>query len=128
MEAIRRWMLATVVALGTFVAGCSGSTPHGEATSDAGPGPETHAVAINGFAYRPNVLQIAVGDAVRWTNSDEVLHTVTLIDQTDSVQTFDGELPEAGTEFTFTFNQAGTYQYFCTRHTFMNGTVVVAEG
>jgi plastocyanin len=37
---------------------------------------------------------------------------------------FDGTLGASGT-FSFTFTTAGTYQYFCTVHSSMNGTITV---
>jgi plastocyanin len=31
-----------------------------------------------------------------------------------------------GASFSFTFTQAGTYNYLCTIHTFMTGSVIVS--
>ncbi len=38
-----------------------------------------------------------------------------------------GNLP-TGAVFKFTFTQPGTYQYYCTLHPLMKGTIVVVSG
>ncbi len=87
----------------------------------AAPADETDAaVAIHGFAFMPDVVTVARGHTVVWTNQDPTAHTVTSSDGSwDS-----GELrPGAG--FRHTFDSPGTYAYACSIHPFMRGTVVV---
>ena len=57
-----------------------------------------------------------------WTNSDNVLHTVT-----DPAGAFDGWLLP-GEEFAFTFDTPGTHMYGCTVHPWASGVVVVDSG
>ncbi len=78
----------------------------------------THDVAIRGMEYSPNDLTIAVGDTVRWTNLDAVVHTVTSGDPStgDAGVLFDSGNLAPDQTFTFRFTQAGTYQYFCRIH------------
>jgi plastocyanin len=38
---------------------------------------------------------------------------------------FDDPMDGVGQSFTFTFNQAGSFPYFCSRHNSMTGTLVV---
>ena len=40
---------------------------------------------------------------------------------------FDDKLSEKGGTFSYTFETAGTFQYFCDIHDGMNATVVVEE-
>lgn len=92
------------------------------ATSDPGTGPQTHHVAIEGFAFAPADLEIAVGDTVVWTNKDGATHTV---DSTDGGPLDSGNLGRDQT-FSFTFTEAGSFAYQCDIHPSMQGTVTVS--
>ena len=72
-------------------------------------------------AYSPNEIRIEVGQSLTWTNDDEVAHTVTADEGA-----FDSGFLDPGASFTFTFDEAGTYTYFCKPHPWMKGAVVVA--
>ena len=64
-----------------------------------------------GRAFSPATVEIQVGDTVTWTNDDDTEHTVTASDGL-----FDsGELAEGAT-FSFTFETAGEFSYFCAFH------------
>lgn len=86
-------------------------------------------VEILEFAYGPKEIRISVGDTVRWTNRDEFLHTVTsgAVDGPENKPDgkFDEDLDEAGSEATVTFDEAGTFTYFCKQHNAMDGVVIV---
>ena len=56
-----------------------------------------------------------------WTNRDDLPHTVTDDDQT----LFDSDFLLFGDGFSHTFEQAGTFTYFCVVRPFMKGTVIV---
>ena len=73
-------------------------------------------VTIKVFNFQPDPLEISAGDTVTWSNGDEILHTVTSGTREKPDGTFDGQLPEKGATFDFTFDEAGTYEYFCSRH------------
>jgi plastocyanin len=60
---------------------------------------------------------------VTWINDDSGRHTVTSKD--DGV--FDSGMMGKGQSFSFTFDKAGEYPYFCSPHPGMVGTVVVTE-
>lgn len=79
------------------------------------------AVEIAGYAFEPPALEVAVGDTVTWTNQDDFAHTTASDDELwDS-----GEI-DPGTDFTFTFDEPGTFAYHCGIHNFMMGEVVVS--
>jgi amicyanin len=82
---------------------------------------ETTSVDIAGFAFHPGEVTISVGDTVTWTNNDSVPHTATSV---GSQAAFDGEMAP-GESFSFTFLEAGTYDYICELHPEMEGSVVV---
>ena len=75
--------------------------------------------------YDPEILDITVGTTVAWDNVDTTVHTVTsgIAPETDGI--FDSGMMSAGDVFEFTFTDAGTYDYFCTFHPWMIGTVNV---
>ncbi len=78
--------------------------------------------------YIPYSLTIRVGDTVSWNNVDTAAHTVTsgtLEGGTDGV--FDSSLFMSGNTFEFTFENAGTYPYFCMVHPWMIGEIIVNE-
>ena len=74
-------------------------------------------------------VSIRPGDTVVWTNPDTTTHTATsgsAADGPDGV--FDSSLMMAnGPSFSHTFDDAGTYGYFCMVHPWMAGSVIVAD-
>ncbi|MCA9812331.1 MAG: hypothetical protein KC483_05660 [Nitrosarchaeum sp.] len=78
--------------------------------------------------YLPYATKIAIGGTVIWSNDDTAAHTVTsgtMPDGPDGI--FDSSLFMAGTTFEFTFDDAGTYPYFCMVHPWMTGEIIVTE-
>ena len=82
--------------------------------------PGDAAIQINNYVYRPKVITVKVGTTVTWTNHDYVPHTVI-----STTQLFRSPVFFANDNFTFTFATPGTYEYYCTIHPKMTGTVVV---
>jgi plastocyanin len=85
----------------------------------------THQVGIQDSFYEPFQLAINVGDTVVWTEYGGQDHTVTSDDGF-----FDVVMP-FGETFAYTFNQAGSYPYYCINHggpggEGMSGTIVVS--
>jgi plastocyanin len=88
-----------------------------------------------GFSPDSITLVIGVNNTVTWTNDDSVDHTVTSLSVPVGATAFDsGELSPgagmpwqspAGEDFTQTFTVPGTYQYHCTQHSWMTGTIIV---
>jgi len=80
----------------------------------------TTQATIANFVYLPDPIVISVGSSIRWTNLDDVDHTVTADDLswTSPVMFKDDA-------FTRTFNERGTFHYFCEPHPFMRADIVV---
>jgi plastocyanin len=98
--------------------------------------PSLTAVTIKGFMFQPHPLHVAAGTRVVWTNEDEILHSVTSGMRTYDEQHlqkdvvpgppgFDFQLDGKGKTAMFTFTQAGTFSYLCTRHPGMDAQIVV---
>ena len=74
--------------------------------------------------FNPDDLTINVGDTVTWTNNDGIGHTAT---STDGPASFDSGNIAAGATWSFTFTEAGTYDYKCNYHSSMTATITVVE-
>lgn len=74
-------------------------------------------------SFSPNPVEVKVGETVTWINDDSSRHTVTSKD--DGI--FDSGMMGKGQSFSYTFDKAGEYPYFCSPHPSMVGTVVVTE-
>jgi len=76
--------------------------------------------------WLPAEISVGVGDAVIWRNTDTAAHTVTSGSPTDGPDgTFDSSLFMAGATFEVTFDDSGSYDYFCMVHPWMQGNVQV---
>ena len=73
-------------------------------------------------SFSPNPVEVKVGETVTWINDDSGRHTITSKDGT-----FDSGVMGKGQSYSFTFDKAGQYPYFCSPHPGMVGTVVVTE-
>jgi len=74
----------------------------------------------------PSVVTVDVGETVTWSNDDTAAHTVTSGSAADGPDgAFDSSLFMAGTTFDVTFDEAGTFDYFCMVHPWMAGQVIV---
>ena len=102
---------------------------HTSATVTNAPGSSTPGCDDTDSCFIPNPVTIAMGGTVTWENTDTAAHTVTsgtAGDGPDGV--FDSSLMMAnGPSFSYTFDTAGSYDYFCMVHPWMAGTVVVED-
>ncbi len=81
----------------------------------------TAVVFIQDFRYHPATLTVAVGTIVTWTNRDPVPHTAT----SRTAGKFDTGLIEQNQSKSVTLTEVGTFDYFCTIHPDMRGTITV---
>jgi plastocyanin len=97
----------------------SSSLPlHSVAAAEAKP--SATAITIDNFSYAPMQLEIAPGTQVTWINKDDVPHTVVSLDHK-----FKSRALDTDESFSFTFQDLGTYEYFCSVHPKMTGKIVV---
>ena len=76
--------------------------------------------------YDPEVLQVKVGTTILWDNVDNTIHTATSGNPDSGVDgVFDSSYLSVGDTYEFTFADAGTFDYYCTLHPWMIGTVNV---
>lgn len=82
-------------------------------------------VAISNFTFQPGSVTIAVNTIAKWTNNDSTTHTVTSGTPGAADGKFDSGLLTTNHTVCIQFLAAGTYQYFCSIHPSMLGTVTV---
>jgi plastocyanin len=100
-----------------------GTNPVGGSNSGTPPNNE---VWLQGMAFTPGTITVSAGTTIKWTNKDNVTHTVTsgMPGSPDGI--FDSGNMSNGATFSHTFNTKGTFQYYCIPHqSSMRGTVVV---
>jgi plastocyanin len=78
-----------------------------------------------GLNYAPASVNVAKGGKVTWTNNDPVPHTVTSTSVPSGASSFDSGNMNANATFSVTFTVDGTYQYKCSYHPWMHGTLIV---
>jgi plastocyanin len=89
--------------------------------------PEGAAIPDDGqIFYDPQVIDVTVGSTIAWDNVDNTVHTVTSGEPpVDADGIFDSEMMVVGAVFEYTFTDAGSFNYYCTFHPWMVGTVNV---
>lgn len=127
--------LTAVTLLGAACGSDDASTPDATASPQAADSAATSdgeaEVRIKDFQFIPPDLEVEVGTTVNWTNEDFFGHTVTSGEPNAPTDTFDGVLGEVaqaeGMTFSYTFEEPGTYDYFCRFHPRMTATVTVTD-
>ena len=75
--------------------------------------------------YIPSVIVIDSGKQVTWVNQDSAFHSVTSGFYGDPTELFDSGHMDPFESYTLTFDDVGTFDYFCTLHPWMKGQVIV---
>ncbi len=100
----------------------SDQTTDQQANTNSGTASQATEIAIENFAYSPETITIKKGTTITWTNKDSVGHTVTGEDGGP-----DSDSLAQGESYSYTFNEAGSFSYFCKPHPNMKATVIVTE-
>jgi plastocyanin len=77
-------------------------------------------VKIDNFTFNPQQITVKAGDTVTWVNHDDIPHTVT-----SKTMAFRSKAMDTDDKFSFTFATPGKFDYFCSLHPHMTGTIVV---
>ena len=102
----KNFFLVSLLLMAFFILGCA--QPNSGSANE---------VILANNQFSPQAIQINSGDTVTWKNNGGVQHTVTGFGVDESLS--------PGQAFSHTFNQTGTFDYECTIHQGMNGTVTV---
>jgi plastocyanin len=105
-----------------------GHTDHTGEGSGASPGTvsggsgDNPSVEITSSAFQPAKLTIKIGQKVKWVNKDKQIHTVTGLEPP-----FDSKNMLSNAEFSYVFDKAGTFTYYCATHPTMTAEIIVTE-
>ena len=80
-------------------------------------------IEIKDFAFNPQKITVKSGEKITWINHDEEPHTVVSVGK--KFQRSSGL--DTDQEFSITAGAPGTYEYFCSVHPKMTGTIVVEK-
>jgi plastocyanin len=119
---------AATVAAG--LAACGESSPATSSSSGTNVGtagvnlgtPAEQISATEQLVFSPATLNAHVGDVIQWTATGTMMHTVTF----DGFDSLSDVALNSGGIWEVKFTTPGTYNYHCTLHPGMNGTVVVS--
>lgn len=113
-----RRAFAVVAALAVVaVAGC-GDDDSTDAGGDGNGAAAPNTVVLRNIEFQPDELTVDAGETVTWRWDDgNIVHDVKFDD-------FASELQNEGT-FEHTFDEPGEYDYVCSVHPQMDGTIVV---
>jgi plastocyanin len=99
----------------------------GPLSGGAGPGaaaqarkPATHTVVMEAVRFQPEVLTVRAGDSVVWVNKDPFPHTAT-----SKAGGFDSQSIQADQSWKYVVKKKGEFEYVCTLHPTMKGTLSV---
>ena len=80
-------------------------------------------VKIDNFTFGPQRVTVKAGTTVTWVNEDDIPHTVAA-----TGKEFKSKVLDTDDKYSFTFTTPGTFEYFCSLHPHMTGTIVVEPG
>jgi len=109
-------IIALAISLGLPATGSGQSTATALQEAKAAP----VEVKIDNFSFSPATITVPAGTTVRWTNRDDIPHTVV-----SDKEIFKSKTLDTDDQFSYTFTKPGTYDYFCSIHPKMTGKVVV---
>ena len=75
--------------------------------------------------YIPSKIVIEIGKQVTWVNEDSAFHSVTSGFYETPTELFDSGHLDPFESYTLTFDESGTFDYFCTLHPWMKSQVIV---
>jgi plastocyanin len=120
MKRLYSLSLAAALMVTLIVATAASHAHLGSGSSKSAPPTE---IKIDNFSFAPVKVTVPAGSTVKWTNRDDIPHTVV----SEDTVTFKSQVLDTDQEFAHTFRKAGTYRYFCSVHPRMTAEVVVTE-
>lgn len=77
-------------------------------------------VSIENYSFNPQTITVPAGTTIIWINKDDDVHTVV-----SAEKKFSSGALDTNDKFSFTFNDSGTYNYYCSMHPHMTGKIIV---
>ena len=120
---MKKTLFIGLLVIAVLISGCTTTTTTQPAPTQTPvtTTPAPISVDIRDSTFVPGTVGISKGTTVTWTNDDGFQHTITSISGV-----FDSGPIDPGKTYSYTFNQAGTFEYSCKIHTSMtHGNVIV---
>lgn len=86
---------------------------------------ETRDVDLQASSFSPSDVTVTRGSTIHWVNRTATTHTITPSEAGQAGIWAAQNISGVGTDFSHTFSTAGTYDYHCTIHAGMSGTIRV---
>ncbi|KAA0022759.1 cupredoxin domain-containing protein [Antrihabitans cavernicola] len=129
----RTRLVVAGIAVAAALSACGSSDSSGVAAISTTPAPGAPttaqvqsgdvAVKVKGMAFTPATITVTAGTKVTWTFDDGgIPHTVTGLK--DAAMGINSPILKEG-DYSYTFDKPGTYNYICSIHPDMKGTVTV---
>jgi plastocyanin len=112
--------LSAVLTVVALTSACGPEPKKGGGGGKAASASGSTTVQVKEFSFNPQNLTVSKGTKVTWKFEDDTDHTVTA-----DRKTFKSADLKNGKTYSFTFNTAGKYSYFCSIHQYMTGSVTV---
>ena len=119
-----RFRIVGALVAATLLAACGGGDDAGNGdggNGDGNGGGGEVTVVARDFEFDPTSLSVASGDTVTVTNEGSAPHTFTVQDGEVDVQVEAGQTADVTIDL-----EAGDYEYVCTLHPQMTGTLTVS--
>jgi amicyanin len=81
---------------------------------------DANVITIDNFTFSTKELTVAIGSTVKWINRDDIPHTIVAENAA-----FRSAALDTDDVYSFTFTNAGTFDYLCGLHPLMTGKVIV---
>ena len=111
-------LLTILIVLNFCVAAWGDGAASGTANVD-----KKNTIEIKDFMFSPQTLTVKAGEKVTWINRDDEPHTVVSVGKKFQKSS----ALDTDQEFTITAGEPGSYEYFCSVHPKMTGTIVVVR-
>lgn len=83
------------------------------------PSVSDNTITISKLTFNPSQYTVKTGANVRWVNNDDKIHRLKFLDGIQS------QIIGVGQSYTRSFDKPGIYDYTCTLHPSMQGTITV---
>jgi len=103
-------LIAVILLVGAFVLVSCSAAPIAPTSPNE--------VSITVSSFDPGTITVSAGTTVNWVNNDNTTHNI-------KSATFNSPDLTPGQTYSFKFDTAGTYNYSCSFHPNMTGSVVV---
>jgi plastocyanin len=116
-------IIIVVIVAGYYVFAGMGAPAPGKSTISIASGTGSN----QSLNFNPSTITVVVGknNTIIFVNSDSTVHTVTFTSAPVALSSIGTSNLAAGASYTVTLSTPGTYQYHCTIHLWMTGTIVV---